>query len=407
MGKLHTEFPITCIITDLTFTATHETAVHFGIPNSAISCQCVVAVSAKCFGLRLVEEGLLPLPEASVGTVGNSDGTDGNLSRELTAALARQVTCVPGLYPMSLGEYHSALLVSDISDPVFQNITGKQVEILRSFDWILVNTFEELEGSVIEGAQQGLGVKFTPVGPFPLDVTDADGNSNSSESCISSYWPEEECHNWLDMQKPLSVVYISFGSLINLSKSQLEEFALGLEESQVPFLLVTRRNLVDDEATGEFQSLPPGFVERTKDRSLIVSWAPQLKVLGHPAMAGFITHCGWNSTLEAISMGVPVLTFPHYADQLMINRYLVSVWKLGLEFERRADNSVGRHEVARKVRLLAAQESNIRAAAQRWKAAARKAVEIGGSSHNNIASFVADMNKKAQECFTTSTPEVL
>lgn len=168
MGKLHTEFPITCIITDLTFTETHNTAVHFGLPNSAISCQCVIAASAKCFGRQLVEEGLLPLPKASVGEVGNSAGIDGNISRELAAALAREVTCVPGIYPMSLGEYHSALLVSDISSPVFQNMTTTQVEILHKFDWILVNTFEELEESAIEGARQGLGVKFTPVGPFPL-----------------------------------------------------------------------------------------------------------------------------------------------------------------------------------------------------------------------------------------------
>lgn len=391
MGKLHNEFPITCIITDLTFLETQKTAVHFGLPNCAISCQCAIATSAKCFGSRLVEEGLLPLP------AGDVDGADGNPSKELSAALSREVTCVPGIYPMSLGEYHSALLVSDITSPVFQFMTGKQVEIIHSFDWILMNTFEELEKSVIEGAQQGLGVKFTPMGPFALEVPDADGNSVASESCISSFWPEEKCHTWLDMQKPLSVVYVSFGSLTNLSKSQLEEFALGLEESQVPFLLVARPNLVDDKGTGEFQGLPPGFVERTKDRALIVSWAPQVKVLGHPAMAGFITHCGWNSTLEAISVGVPVLTYPYFADQHMINRYLVSVWKMGLEFERESDNSVGRHEVAKKVRILAAKESNIRAAAQRWKAMARTSVEIGGSSHNNIAAFVADMNKKAQE----------
>lgn len=395
VGNLHTRFPITCIISDLNFLEPHKTAIHFGLPSVGFCTQCSFALSAKCFGQRLVEEGLLPLPQAPV----DRDASDGDVSVDSVAAvLAREVTCIPGIHPMRLGEYHTGLLVTDISGPVFQYFTVEQMKLLHSLDWILVNTFEDLEKFVMEEFERHLGIKLTAVGPLTLDSTSADGNVDSNSSRISSFWPEEEkCLKWLDKQDPLSVVYSSLGSLTHLTDSELEEFALGLEDSQVPFLLVARPNLVDDSSkSGEPQFLPSGFVERTKERAMIVSWAPQLKVLGHPAIAGFVTHCGWNSVLESVSMGVPVLTYPQSLDQLMINRYVVSVWKMGLEFDRVDRESLGRHEVALKVRALAAKDSEVRAAARMWKEVAKKAVERGGSSYNNMATFVSAMCKKAQ-----------
>lgn len=186
---------------------------------------------------------------------------------------------------------------------------------------------------------------------------------------------------------------------MHVTKDKLQEFVLGLEDSQAPFLLVLRPNVVDggrQNAVSEI--LPLGFEERTKSRSLIVSWAPQLRVLGHPATAGFVTHCGWNSLLESISMGVPMLGYPYAADQPMNNRYNVSVWKLGLEFVGQPGGILDRHEVAVKVKALLMDEGEggLTARALAWKEVAQKTVNKGGASYHNTAAFVADMFRRAQ-----------
>lgn len=140
-----------------------------------------------------------------------------------------------------------------------------------------------------------------------------------------------------------------------------------------------------------------GIQERTKGRALVVGWAPQLRVLGHIAIAAFLTHCGWNSTVEGISSGVPMLCYPCFFDQLMNSRFIVSVWKVGLLLEKRADGSVDRAEVVTKVRAIVAKDSDLRASANAWKDVIRRAVQQGGSSHNNMLDFVADMYKRAQD----------
>lgn len=148
--------------------------------------------------------------------------------------------------------------------------------------------------------------------------------------------------------------------------------------------------------------LPLGFEERTKARSLIVSWAPQLRVLGHPATAGFVSHCGWNSVLESISMGMPMLAYPFFADQPINSRYCVSVWRTALEFETTASDEEGRHylerqEIAAKVKALVTEGEGVRGGAIAWGEAARKAVAVGGSSYLDMAAFVTDMYRRAHE----------
>lgn len=126
----------------------------------------------------------------------------------------------------------------------------------------------------------------------------------TTAKAIPSFWPhEEECSMWLDKQRAQSVIYVSFGSLAMWSEKQVEEFAAGLEATQRPFLWVVRSDLVE----GSNIVLPPGFLERIRDRGFIVRWAPQLRVLCHRSIACFVTHCGWNSVQESITMDVPML----------------------------------------------------------------------------------------------------
>jgi len=124
----------------------------------------------------------------------------------------------------------------------------------------------------------------------------------------------DPCLEWLDTQPDSSVVYVSFGSVAVLSVVQIQELVLGLEESGERFLLVLRPPHNPDN----LPLLSEGFEERMKGRGFVhIGWAPQLYVLSHRALGGFLTHCGWNSTLESICRGVPMLTWPIQAEQAM------------------------------------------------------------------------------------------
>ena len=178
-----------------------------------------------------------------------------------------------------------------------------------------------------------------------------------------------------------------------MSAEQFEELAIGLEESGSPVVWVIRPDLMAG-ASGR-ASFPDGFLDRTKDRVFIVEWAPQLQVLAHPSVGGFLTHCGWNSTLESISAGVPTLGWPYFADQMLNNRCLVDKWGLGLEFERGDDVIVRRDEVARKASALMRRNggedapARHRASAIGWQEAAQVAVQtLNGSSNVGFAHLV-------------------
>ncbi|KAG0626117.1 hypothetical protein M758_2G103400 [Ceratodon purpureus] len=366
--------PITCVISDMSCNEAHKAALHYGIPSVALSCQSASASSSKYYGPRLVAEGLLPLSKDEI------------VRKE---TLSKLVTCVPGMYPMTLGEYHSGLLMEGFS----KYLTGEHSASLQKRAWILQNTVHELEAEVIEAMEHDAGIRLLSVGPLAIAPMTLNGSIrvDDDDNSTTSFWPEEsKCMDWLASQSPVSVVYASFGSLASIAPSVLEDILLGLETSQVPFLFVMRADLTRNLAAS-FQ----GFQERTKDRGLIVAWAPQLRVLSHPAIAAFLTHCGWNSILESVSAGVPMLCYPCFVDQLMNNRFIVSVWKIGLELEKRADGSLDRVEVSKRVRAVAAKDSEMRVNANTWKDVTRRSIQPGGSSHNNMLSFVADMYKRA------------
>lgn len=379
VGRIHgSSLPITCVISDMLFNEPHKAALHYGVPSVAISSQCALALSAKYYGRRLVAEGLLPLPKTEM---------------EKKETLSKVVNCVPGMHPMQLREYHTGLLVDDLEEGFFKYLTGEHSASLHEREWILQNTVHELEAEVIEAMEQDAGIKLLSVGPLAIAPMTLNGSfrMDDDDNSTTSFWPEEtKCMDWLASYNPASVMYVSFGSLASVAPSVLEDILLGLEASQVPFLLVMRPDLSESLAAS-FK----GFQESTKDRVLVVAWAPQLRVLSHPAIAAFLTHCGWNSILESISSGVPMLCYPCFVDQLMNNRFIVSVWKVGLELQKRADGSLDRVEVSKKVRAVAAKDSDMRVNANAWKDVTRKAVQQGGSSHDNMLTFVTDMYKRA------------
>eukprot|EP01018_Ginkgo_biloba_P006958 Gb_03938 [translate_table: standard] len=299
------------------------------------------------------------------------------------------ITCLPGkippLWPIDL------LSLYRTRDALFDLLLYES-DIHDKADYVLVNSFEELEG---KEAMQGLsnGYPALAIGPVFLP------NLLEGREYATSMWEENpKCLQWLDMQKPLSVLYVSFGSIAVKSQQQLHEIALGLEGSEQPFLWVIRSDIADRAS----MVLPEGFEDRTKDRALLVQWAPQLKVLSHPSVGGFLTHSGWNSTVESISMGVPMIGWPYFGDQSLNCRFAKDVWKVGLDMNTVMDD--GDHEVLVKkekvemlVRTLMKEPHGheLRKQAQKLKADAAMAVTSGGSSFKNLEKFVEDIRKRA------------
>ena len=214
----------------------------------------------------------------------------------------------------------------------------------------------------------------------------------TKKRAIASLWEEDyTCLEWLDEQIDKSVLYVSFGSLTILTCEQIIEIALGLEMSLNPILWVIRPNLMTEKKPIAF---PDGYLERMKGRSCFVPWAPQKQVLTHRAIGGFLTHCGWNSTLESISAGVPILGWPYYGDQMLNCRQCVDRWGIGFEIETNESGFAMKEEVCKKVKMLMEpSELLVRGNIQQWKKSAHKAIGQGGSSNGHWKDFLQNFTQ--------------
>ncbi|VAH25638.1 unnamed protein product [Triticum turgidum subsp. durum] len=188
------------------------------------------------------------------------------------------------------------------------------------------------------------------------------------------------CMAWLDKQTPCSVLLASYGTVANLETTQLEELGHGLCNSGQPFLWVLRSNEAD--------KLPQELHDKCNMKGLIVSFCPQLEVLVHKATGCFLTHCGWNSTTEAIATGVPMITIPQWADQPTTAKYVESAWGIGLRARRDEKGLVRREEVERCIKEVMGGEEYKRNSSK-WMQKAKEAMQEGGRSDKNIADFAA------------------
>ncbi|KAI5085050.1 hypothetical protein GOP47_0001219 [Adiantum capillus-veneris] len=240
--------------------------------------------------------------------------------------------------------------------------------------WIVINTFEELEATTLDTIEEIVGFRPLALGPLI--------NAPSFNICKGASVTSWQSHlDWLQMHPKHSVLYIAFGTLANISKVQLEELVLGLEASGQPFLWVFRDNLCVQTEEYTLESL----TRRLGPQGLMVPWASQREVLSHASVGGFLTHCGWNSTIEGINAGVPMLTWPILVDQFLNQRCIVEQWGIGLGFDASGGTSglITKTEVVKKVRTLMQSEvgKQIREKAKNLSNLAQRASEEGGSSH--------------------------
>lgn len=188
--------------------------------------------------------------------------------------------------------------------------------------------------------------------------------------------------NWLSTKPQNSVVYVSFGSMACLPKAQIEELAWGLKQSDYHFLWVVRAS--------EEDKLPKGFANEVAAKGLIVTWSPQLEVLASEAVGCFFTHCGWNSTLEALVMGVPMIGMPQWTDQPTVAKFVEDVWNVGVRVKVNEEGLVRREEVKRRIiEVMEQRNGKLVENSNRWKDLVNKAICKDGSSDRNINEFIS------------------
>ncbi|KAH9316410.1 hypothetical protein KI387_025037, partial [Taxus chinensis] len=352
--------PITCIVSDSFMSCTTQVTANLGIPR-VIFWTCSTANSiVQANANFLLAQGHIPVTEEDL------------------KSKDKVITCLPGklppIRPTDIVSFYREQHVLEATYSAFLNESRSQ----NVGDYVLVNTFEELEGG--KEAIQGLTINGCPalaIGPVFLP--------NFLEGRKSMYSMREEdktCLRWLDAHKKGSVLYVSFGSHAVRSERQLQELVLGLEASGYPFLWVLRADIAEGKSVLE---LPEGFMERNRDRALLVSGTHQLQVLSHPSLGAFLTHSGWNSIIEAISFGVPMIGWPYFSDQFINCRFVKDIWRVGLDFEGvDADEYklVTKEEVNNKVRCImeGSTSNELRKNVLTLKELASKAVMDEGSS---------------------------
>ncbi|KAL6623496.1 hypothetical protein ACP70R_033375 [Stipagrostis hirtigluma subsp. patula] len=301
------------------------------------------------------------------------------------AELGDAVLSFPGAPPFRASELPAGIADDSEASRAILRMAARMPEARG----ILINTFHSLEPRAVRALRDGLcvpGGRPTPpvycVGP----LVSSGGGDVERHACL----------RWLDEQPDRSVVFLCFGSMGTFSKKQLGEIAAGLESSGQRFLWVVRGA---GEPAGDLDALlPAGFQERTRDRGFVVaSWAPQADVLRHAAAGAFVTHCGWNSTLESVAAGLPLLCWPLYAEQRLNKVWIVEEMGLGVEMEREHDGDengvVKAEEVEAKVRWVMESDGG-RALRERAAAARDRAADAlveGGSSHVDFVEFLKDL----------------
>lgn len=299
----------------------------------------------------------------------------------------------PGLPSMKARDLPSFMLPSSDSFYSFALPTfKKQLETLDEEERpkVLVNTFDALEPQALKAIESYNLIAIGPLTPS----TFLDGKDPSETSFSGDLFQKpKDCKEWLNSRPAGSVVYVSFGSLLTLPKQQMEEIARGLLKSGRPFLWVIRAKEGGGEEKEEDRL---NCMEELEEKGMIVPWCSQIEVLTHPSLGCFVTHCGWNSTLESLVCGVPAVAFPHWTDQGTNAKLIEDVWETGVRVVPNEDGTVEGDEIKRCIEAVmddGEKGIELRRNAKKWKELAREAMQEDGSSDKNLKAFVEDAGK--------------
>ncbi|GAU23312.1 hypothetical protein TSUD_237660 [Trifolium subterraneum] len=248
-------------------------------------------------------------------------------------------------------------------------------------DAVIFNTFEDLEGPILSQIRLHFPKLYT-LGPLHhhLNTTKKTSSSPSSSFKSNFFKVDKECMTWLDSQQLKSVIYVSFGSTTPMKKEEVIEIWHGLLNSKKQFLWVIRPNMVQEK--GLLNELKEGT---NKEKGLIVGWVPQEEVLSHKSIGAFLTHSGWNSTLESVVCGVPMICWPYFADQQINSRFVSEVWKIGLDMKDVCDRKVVENMVND---VMVNRKDEFLRSAKEMAELACKSVSPGGSSYNSFHDLI-------------------
>ncbi|CAN6282248.1 unnamed protein product [Urochloa humidicola] len=288
---------------------------------------------------------------------------------------------LPGMSHLTVADLPSFLTDSTDPSDIFHSIYITIRDLIETLDkegpkaTVLVNTCQELE----VGALAAVGAyNMFAVGPVL---------PSGDESGSGVFKPQDDAEymEWLDAKPASSVVYVSFGSLASMAREQLDELLTGLEESGRPYICIIRKDVKAALAEVEAE------MQKRLKNGVVVEWCDQVRVLSHAAVGCFVTHCGWNSVLESVASGVPMVCVPRMSDQSMNAQLVTREWHVGVraqvdgggvlraaEVRRCVDDVMGDSEAAAEVRQMA----------MKWKGIVAEATGKGGSSDRNLMAFV-------------------
>ncbi|KAJ9160235.1 hypothetical protein P3X46_025656 [Hevea brasiliensis] len=340
--------PISCLISDVVWWFTEEVAKGLKLPTIVLRTNSICSFLAFAALQLLLDKGYLPIQAC------------------------RLEEPVHELHPLKVKD----IPVIKTSKPeVLQETINKMAKQAKACSGIIWNSFEELERDALTTLAKDFVVPMFLIGPFHKHFP------ASSSSLVTQ---DRNCISWLDTQAPNSVLYVSFGSIAAINEAEFQEIAWGLANSKQPFLWVVRPGLVNSSEW--LEPLPDGFLEMTGGRGLIVKWAPQQEVLAHPAIGGFWTHNGWNSTLEGLCEGVPMICLPNFGDQLINARYVSNVWRVGIHLENNLDR--GNIESAIKRLMVEAEGQELRIRTLNLKGRVDLCLRGKGSSCQNLEHLI-------------------
>ncbi|GJN38729.1 hypothetical protein PR202_gb27798 [Eleusine coracana subsp. coracana] len=292
---------------------------------------------------------------------------------------------LPGLPPVKRDALPSVVSITS-PDHRHYMIIAMMRELFASLDehrpTVLVNTFDALEPDVLRAVPQ---FELSAVGP--VVPADDDDPTSSSDLFLRRHDDAKAYMEWLDAKPDRSVVYVSFGSILSMSARQAEEMRRGLKATGWPYLWVARErdnNIKDSDSSGTTTTAGEQL-----GSSMVVEWCDQLRVLSHRAVGCFVTHCGWNSTLESLTRGVPMVAVPQWTDQPTVAWLVEERMGAGVRARVDAEGVVDRGELRRCVELVMGDDGEVRAQAALWKERASEAVAPGGTSDKNIRAFAS------------------
>nr|AYC63488.1 UDP-glycosyltransferase [Scoparia dulcis] len=362
--------PVSCIVADGVMSFCMQAAKEIDIPGITFFTVSACGMLGYLQYDHLIEKGYFPLKDESCLSNGYLD---------------TKIEWTPSMGGIRLRDLPTFLRTTNPDDIMF-NYNNQCVKNVLKTGSLILNTFEDLEQEVLDVLKTKFSNVYT-IGPLSMLWEKLCGPK--LESIEASLWEgDERCLEWLDSKEPRSVLYVNFGSLVIMTPRQLSEFACGLANSKYSFLWVIRPNLVD----GGSIVISQDFLEEIRGRGLILDWCPQEKVLRHPSVGGFLTHCGWNSTLESISYGVPMICWPFFAEQQTNCLYICTQWGIGMEI----DTNVERQEVEGLVRELMEGKLGIevREKIEELKKRADRATEPGGSSYVSFELLIENLTGK-------------